>query len=388
MYYPKPEITYFAETSYWGKQVLFGIKQEDRLLHTYIVGKTGTGKTNLLQTQIIQDLDFSRGLCVLDIHGDLITNILAKVPQKRRKDIIYLDITDTHHGYKFNPFISVPFEKRALISSGILDVFQKIWKSAWGLKMEHILRYIILTLLDQKEANFSDILRIIDDENYRIECVKNIVDETIKRFWLKEFDQYSKNDILPILNKVGTFLAYPAIKRLLVDDGKEISFRDIMDKEKILLINLSKGALGEDVSYFLGSLLLNSISFSAFSRIDIEERKRAPFFVYLDEFQNYTTPSLVNMLSELRKFKLGLIMANQYLSQLTEEIRDAVLGNVGTLIVFRLGVADATYLSKEFYPVFETIDLINLSNYEICLKLMIDGKPAEPFNAKTIKWFE
>ncbi len=388
MHYSKPEITYFAETAYLGKQVLFGIKQEDRLLHTYVIGKTGTGKTNLLQTQIFQDIYLGRGLCVIDVHGDLIFNISHQIPEHRRKDVIYLDITSTHHGYNFNPFVNVPYEKRALIASGILDVFQKLWRSAWGLKMEHILRYIVLTLLDQKEANFSDILRIIDDEDFRVKCIQNIVDENIKRFWLKEFDQYSKNDILPILNKIGTFLAYPAIKRLLVDKGKEISFRDIMDKEKILLINLSKGALGENVSYFLGSLLLNSISFSAFSRIDIEEEKRTPFFVYLDEFQNYTTPSLVNMLSELRKFKLALIMANQYLSQLSDEIRDAVLGNVGTLIVFRLGISDAVYFAKEFYPVFETIDLVNLSNYEVYIKLMIDGKPSRPFSAKTIKWPE
>ncbi len=384
----KNQLTYFAKTNFKGKKVLFGIKQEDRLLHTYIIGKTGTGKTNLLQTKILQDINFGRGLCVIDIHGDLITKVFSKIPPERKKDIVYLDITNPNHNFKFNPFVKVPYEKRSLITSGILDVFQKMWKSAWGLKLEHILRYIILTLLDQEKADISDIIRIIDDEDYRNSCIENIVDENIKRFWLNEFVKYNKNDILPILNKVGTFLVYPAIKRLLIDNTNEITFREIMDNEKILLINLSKGILGENVSFFLGSLILNSISFSAFSRIDIEENRRVPFFVYLDEFQNYTTPSLVNMLSELRKFKLSLIMAHQYLAQLSDEIRDAVLGNVGTIIAFRLGISDASYFSKEFYPTFETIDIINLPNYEIYLKLMIDGIPSKPFNAKTIKWLE
>lgn len=384
----KNKITYFAETNRYSKRVIFGIKQEDRLLHTYIIGKTGTGKTNLLQTHIIQDINYGRGFCLIDIHGDLIKSIFSNIPKFREKDVIYLDITDENHNFKFNPFIKVPYEKRPLIASGILDVFEKLWKSAWGLKLEHILRYILLTLLDQEEANISDIIRILEDEGYRDECVKNVVNDDIKRFWQNEFKHYSKGDLLPIYNKVGAFLIYPAIKRLLIDNTNEISFREIMDNQKILLINISKGILGENVSSILGSLILNSLSFSAFSRIDIPETNRVPFFVYLDEFQNYTTLSLVNMLSELRKFKLSLIMAHQYLAQLSDEIRDAVLGNVGTIISFRLGVSDAAYFAKEFYPVFDMIHFVNLSNYEICLKLMIDGMPCRPFSAKTINWLE
>lgn len=388
MNYSRNEITYFAETNHYSKRNIFGIKQEDRLLHTYIIGKTGTGKTNLLQTHIIQDINFGRGFCLLDIHGDLIQKIFSNIPKRREQDVIYLDITNPDHNFKFNPFIKVPYEKRPLIASGILDVFEKLWKSAWGLKLEHILRYILLTLLDQEQADISDIIKILDDEGYRDKCVKNIVSEDIKRFWQKEFKNYSKGDLLPIYNKVGAFLVYPAIKRLLIDNTNEISFRQIMDTRKILLINISKGILGENVSSILGSLILNSLSFSAFSRIDIHETNRVPFFVYLDEFQNYTTLSLVNMLSELRKFKLALIMAHQYLAQLSDEIRDAVLGNVGTVISFRLGVSDASYFSKEYYPVFDIVDIINLPNYEIYLKLMIDGTPSAPFSGKTIKWLE
>jgi len=388
MNYSRNNLTYFAEANRYSSRILFGIKQEDRLLHTYIIGKTGTGKTNLLQTHIIQDISFGRGFCVIDIHGDLIKKIYSVIPKRREADVIYLDITNPDHNFKFNPFIKVPYEKRPLIASGILDVFEKLWRSAWGLKLEHILRYILLTLLDQEEANISDIIQIMDDEKYRDECVKNVINDDIKRFWQKEFKVYSKGDLLPIYNKVGAFLVYPAIKRLLIDNTDEISFRQIMDTKKILLINISKGALGENVSSILGTLILNSLSFSAFSRIDIHEINRVPFFVYLDEFQNYTTLALVNMLSELRKFKLALIMAHQYLTQLSDEIRDAVLGNVGTVISFRLGVSDASYFSKEYYPVFDVVDIINLPNYEIYLKLMIDGTPSYPFSATTIKWLK
>lgn len=381
-------LSYFAESNYYGKRILIAMKQDDRLMHTYIIGKTGTGKSTLLQTFMIQDILFRRGLCVFDIHGDLINKIYPYIPRDRLQDVIYLDITDPKQLYHFNPFVKVPYEERQLIASGILDVFEKLWKSAWGLKLEHILRYVLLTLLDQDKAYISDITRILDDEDFRNECIKNVVNDNIKRFWTTEFKNYTKSDLLPIYNKVGAFLVYPAVKRLLIDNTNEISFREIMDRRKILLINISKGILGENVSNLLGSLILNSISFSAFSRIDTKEFNRVPFYVYLDEFQNYTTPTLINMLSELRKFKLALIMAHQYLAQLTDEIRDAVLGNAGTLISFRLGVSDASYFAKEFYPVFDIQDLVNLSNYEIYLKLMIDGTPSVPFNGKTIKWTE
>lgn len=388
MNYSNNNLTYLAETNYYSRKVLFGIRQEDRLLHTYILGKTGTGKTNLLQTQIIQDINNGRGFSVIDVHGDLIQKIYSNIPKSRAEDVIYLDITNPEHNFKFNPFIKVPFERRPLIASGILDVFEKLWKSAWGLKLEHILRYVLLTLLDQEKADMSDILRLLDNEVYRNMCLENVENEDIKRFWQKEFKHYTKGDLLPIYNKVGAFLIYPAISRLLISNTNEISFRKIMDNRKILLVNISKGILGENVANILGSLILNSISFTAFSRIDIPEERRIPFFVYIDEFQNYTTVSLVNMLSELRKFRLGMIMAHQYLSQLSDEIRDAVLGNVGTIITFRLGVADASYFAKEYYPVFDILDLLNLPNYEIYLKLMIDGTPSQPFSARAIKWIE
>ncbi len=226
----KSNLSYFAESNYYCKKVLIAMKQEDRLMHTYIVGKTGTGKTTLLQTLMIQDLLFGRGVCVFDIHGDLINKIYSYIPRERLQDVIYLDITDPKQLYHFNPFIKVPYEERQLVASGILDVFEKLWKSAWGLKLEHILRYVLLTLLDQEKAYMSDVTRILDDEDFRNECVKNVVNDDIKRFWTSEFKNYSKGDLLPIYNKVGAFMVYPSIKRLLIENTNEISFRDIMDK--------------------------------------------------------------------------------------------------------------------------------------------------------------
>ncbi len=379
-------IIYFAETNYRNSKNVFGIMQHDRLLHTYILGKTGTGKTNLLQTQILQDLQMNNGCCVIDAHGDLIESIFNKIPPERIKDVIYLDIPNPNHNFKFNPLIKAPYEKRTLIASLTLDVLEKMWKSAWGTKLEHILRYCLLTLLDQNEANLSDIVKLLEDEKYRNECIKNVKNGDIRRFWIKEFKQYSKTDLQPIYNKIGAFMVYPAVRRLLITNTNEISLREILDNRKILLVNVAKGALGEDVTNILGALILNSLSFSAFTRIDIKERERIPFFVYIDEFQNYTSLSLVNMLSELRKFKIGMILAHQYMSQLEDKIKEAVLGNVGTIITFRLGAYDATYFAKEYFPVFDVLDIINLPNYQIYLKMMINGIPSRPFSAKTIKW--
>jgi len=381
-------IIYFAETNYRNSKDVFGIMQHDRLMHTYIIGKTGTGKTNLLRTQILQDLQMNNGCCVIDAHGDLIENIYKNIPTERIRDVIYLDIPNPNHNFKFNPIIKAPYEKRALIASLTLDVLEKMWKSAWGTKLEHILRYCLLTLLDQNEANFSDIVRLLEDEKYRNECVLNVKNEDIRRFWVKEFKQYTKVDLQPIYNKIGAFMVYPTVRRLLVTNTNDISLREILDNRKILLINLAKGALGEDVTNILGALILNSISFSAFTRIDIKESERIPFFVYVDEFQNYTTLSLINMLSELRKFKVGMILAHQYMNQLEDKIKEAVLGNIGTIITFRLGAHDANYFAKEYFPVFDVLDIINLPNYEIYLKLMINGIPSRPFSAKTIKWIK
>ena len=382
----KNYISYFAFTNFRTEGKLFGILQKDRLLHTYILGKTGAGKTNLLTSLILQDIKNKRGLCVFDVHGDLSHTIINNVPQNQKKDIIYLDIADPNLIYRYNPLKRVSVEKRSLVASSLLESFQKLWKGAWGVKLEHILRYIILTLLDQPQAYISDIHRIIHDINYQNQCLKNIQNPSVIRFWQTEFKKYTKNDIVPILNKVGAFLAHPSIRRFLIENKQELSLRRCMDEGKIVVVNISKGKLGSDVSNIVGSFLLNAIMGAGFSRIDTEERYRKPFHVFLDEFHNYTTPSIINLLSEIRKWKISLTLAHQYLFQLDTDIKNAVLGNVGTIICFRLGQADAKYMAQEFHPVFETSDFVNLENYDIYLKLMIYGKPCKPFSASTAKF--
>jgi type IV secretory pathway TraG/TraD family ATPase VirD4 len=386
-----PEITYFAKTNFRNERKLFGIKQSDRAYHTYIIGKTGAGKTNLLKTKILQDIQFNRGLCLFDIHGDLIEEIQHHLPLRRKGDVVFLNIPDKELSIGYNPLKRVSFEKRSLVASSILESFERLNDSkSWGAKLSHILRFILLTLLDQKEANFSDILRIMRDKEYRKSCLKNVINPDVKDFWTKEFYQYTKFDLVPIYNKIGGFLAHPAIKRFLVENKNTISLRKIMDGKKILLVNLSKGAIGTDSAYLLGSLLLSSLTSASFSRIDTLEALRVPFHVYLDEFQNYTNPSLVNMLSELRKFKVTLTLAHQYLDQLEPDIRSAVLGNVGTIISFRLGAFDAQHMMNELFneyqPIFTIGDYVNLPNYYIYLRLMIDGKPSKPFSAITIQY--
>lgn len=378
-------ISYFAFSNFRKTRNLFGIKLRDRLHHFYILGKTGTGKTTLLQTIIEQDIFDGRGFCLIDVHGDLVSKVFSNIPTQRRKDVIYLDATNPNLNLGYNPLRKVSYEKRALVASNILEVFQHLWgNQGWGVKLSHILRNVLLTLLDQEKTSFSDILKILHDTTFRNQCIPNIVNPDIKNFWEREFKNYGKTDLIPIFNKLGGILSYPSVKRILIENNEQISLRSIMDNHKILLVNISKGSLGSDASYILGSLLLTSLSSATFSRIDIPEDHRKHFFVYLDEFQNYTNLTMIEMLSELRKFKVGIIMAHQYISQLDIKIRDAVLGNVGTIVCFRLGQSDARFMEKEFSPVFETSDFVNLSNYEIYLKLMIDGKPSQAFSASTV----
>ena len=378
------DITYFAQLLFRNDKTVFGIRQDDRLLHSYIIGKTGTGKSTLIQTMVMQDINAGRGVCLLDPHGDLVESVFRAIPENRIKDIIYFNVPDVSLKLKYNPFKNVSYEKRSLVASSILDVFKKLWSDAWGVKLEHILRYAILTLLDQPSATIADIPKILLDRSYRRQAITHVKNESVKNFWEKEFSNYNKYDLLPALNKVGGMLAHPAIKRVLIENPLEISLRKAMDEKKIILVNLSKGHLGEDIAHILGALLISSISSAAFSRVDIAEEERVPYMVYMDEFHNFTTLSLVNMFSELRKFKVGLTLAHQYIHQLDDEIKQAIIGNAGTLISFRLGAEDAQFMSLEMFPTFDMEDFINLPNRHIYLKLMIDGAPSRPFSATTI----
>lgn len=380
-----PDISYFARTDFRNTNDLFGIYQADRLFGMYLLGKTGSGKTNLLKTLLYQDVYKNRGCCLFDINGDLLKEVLSFIPEERKKDVVYLDATDFNLTLGYNPLKKVSYNKRALIASSILETFQKLWGGqSWGLKLEYILRNVILTLLDQPQATFDDIPKLLLDPEFQRQCITHIISKNVQRFWQVEFPKYTRTDVLPVLNKVGSFLSIPMLKKILVDNTEQISLRVIMDSRKILLVNLSKGSLGNDGANLLGSLLLTSLASASFSRINIEEHKRVPFFIYLDEFQNYTTESLSGMFAELRKFKVNFVIAHQYLHQLTPNIKNAVLGNIGTIICFTLGQADAKYMAQEFNPVFETVDFTNLEHYHIYLKLLINGKTSTAFSAKTV----
>jgi len=391
-YKRNPNITYFAKTDFRDQKDVFGIWQTDRAFHTYILGKTGTGKTNLLLTKIVQDIQANRGLCIFDVHGDLLNTTRKHIPHHRKNDLIDINIADSNLTIGYNPLKRVSYEKRSLVASGILDSFEKLWGAAWGMKMEHILRYILLTLLDQPKANLRDIINIIHNAEYRKLCVKNIINPDVKSFWVKEFPKYGKADLMPILNKVGAFLVHPRIKKFLVENPDNLSLRRCMDNKKIVLISLNKGSIGADVAHVLGSLLLTSITSASFSRIDTLESRRVPFHVYLDEFQNYTNKTLVEQLSELRKFKIILTLAHQYIQQLDAEIRNGVFGNVGTIICFRVGAVDAEYMIKELFKEYLPItigDYVNLPNHHVYMKMMIDGKPTtRPFSAITLYYKE
>lgn len=382
------KITYIAKTNFRDEQKWFGIKQADRLFHTYIIGKTGTGKTTLLFQKMIQDIEAGLGFALIDPHGDLADKIIREVPERRKKDLVFLDASNQKCLFGYNPLRRVRKSKRSLAASGIIETFKKLYDAkSWGAKMEHILRNVLLTLLDQEQADFSCIPRILLDPQYRKLCIDNITNKAVIGFWQDEYAHYSfsqqANAIAPILNKIGAFLSNPYLSDVLISERQQISFRSSMDQGKIVIIKLPKGCIGEDASILLGGLLINSIALAAFSRSEIAEDKRKPFMVYIDEFQSFTTLSIASMLSELRKYRVGMILANQFLSQLEKEIRDSVLGNVGTIISFRLGVSDAKYMANEFYPVFEFGNIVSLANYHIYLKLMIDGAPSNPFSAET-----
>ena len=384
--YNPSEISYFARTNFRNERQIFGIKQRDRLFHFYCVGKSGAGKTTLLKTLMKEDLFSSRGFTFIDIHGDasseMYQEILMRFPFL---EVTYFDVTNPNIEFGYNPLRKVSDSKKSLVASNILEIFQRNWKSAWGMKMEHILRMTLLTLLDQPQADLSDILRLIHDNNYRHECQKHISNNEIKTFWSKEFPKYKSNDLLPIMNKVGALISHNIVKRILIENKKQLSIRKIMDENRVLIINLAKGAIGTDVSNLLGGLLLTSISSSAFSRIDTKEELRKPHFLYVDEFQALAGNELIGeLLAQSRKFKLALIISNQFLHQLPIEVKNSILGNVGTIICFRLGITDAKLMEKEFYPKIKASDFTSLPNHSIYLRLMIDGKPSEPFSADTI----
>jgi len=382
------QINFFAKTNFRNSEKTFGIKIDDRRRHVYVVGKTGMGKTNLVQNMAIQDIQNGSGVAIVDPHGEFAEECLKAVPAERINDVIYFNPADTEFPIAMNVMEQVDSSYRPLIASGLVGVFKKIWADSWGPRLEYLLRNAILALLEYPGATLLGVTRIMIDKKYRETIMDKVTDPVIKSFWEEEFAQYNQNfaveAIAPIQNKVGQFLSSALIRNIVGQEKSAFSMRDIMDNQKIIIMNLSKGRIGEDNSALLGAMMITKIQLSAMERVDIPEEDRKDFYLYVDEFQNFATESFANILSEARKYRLSLILAHQYIAQLEEPVRDAVMGNVGTMMTFRVGAADAEYLEKEFDPIFYANDLVNLAKYNIYLKLMIDGVATTPFSAVTL----
>lgn len=381
-------ICYIAKTDFRKEHKRFGIHEEDRFQHLHILGKTGTGKSTLIKTMLLQDIKHGRGCALLDPHGDLVLDMLNYIPEERKQDLVYLDLTSPTLSLGYNPLRKVPYEMRALVASGILEVFQKLWGGAWGVRLEHILRNVLLSLLDLPASDMRDIPRVLLDSSFRKEVVAVVRNPEVKEFWKREFAKYTREALTPVLNKVGGMLSYPVIRRFLIENEERIALRSVMDEGKILLVNVSKGHLGSDVTNIVGSLLIHAIGLAGMSRASLPESERRPFFVYVDEFHNFATLSFVNFLSELRKFKISLVLAHQYLAQLEFDLARAVIGNVGTSINFRLGADDAYQVARAYINVFTPEDFLYLPNYRIYLSLMIKGQASRGFSAMTLRFPE
>ena len=388
---PESNINFFAETTFRNVKKRFGIKPDDRRRHLYVVGKTGMGKTAMLENMAIQDIQQGRGIGFVDPHGEAAERILKFVPSERINDVVYFNPADLDYPIAFNVMEKVDVAHRHLIAGGLMGVFKKIWPDVWSARMEYILNNCILALLEYPGSTLLGVNRMLADPAFRAKIVEKVTDPVVKSFWVQEFARYAQRyeveATAAIQNKVGQFISASLIRNIIGQVKSNINMREVMDQEKILILNLSKGRIGEDASRLLGALLITKIQLAAMERVMIPEEERKDFYLYVDEFQNFATESFVNILSEARKYRLCLILGHQYISQMEEEVRDAVFGNVGTLVSFRVGAEDAEYLEKEFVPEFTAADLVNLAKYDIYLKLMIDGLAGRPFSAETLAPF-
>lgn len=381
-------VTLFGQVNFRNRDTLFGIKMDDRRRHMYIIGKTGMGKSELLKALAIQDIQDGRGLAFIDPHGDPVNDLLDYIPENRLKDVIYFNPADLEHPISFNVMEHVDFDKRHLVADGLLAVFKKIWVDAWSARMEYILNYTILALLEMPGATLLGINRMLAEKDYRREVIEHITDSEVKAFWTKEFagytERYTAEAVPAIQNKIGQFVSNRLVRNIVGQTTSSFDMREAMDQSKILLVDVSKGRVGEDASRLLGALLVTKIQLAAMSRIDIPKNERRDFVLIVDEFQNFATASFANILSEARKFNLSLVVAHQYVAQMEEEVADAVFGNVGTIVAFRVGAEDAEMIEKEFAPEFLAEDIVNLGKRQIYLKLMIDGVASRAFSAMTM----
>lgn len=388
-------IAYFAQTNFRNQMRKFGIKTDDRRRHMYVIGKTGMGKSTLLENMFLSDVYAGHGCCYIDPHGDGAEKLLDFIPAWRINDVVYFNPADFDNPIGFNVLEvnhelphDLLVEEKERISSSLLSVFKKIWENVWSARMEYIMNNTVKALLDTPGTTLLGINRMLSDKDYRLEIIRNVKDPIVKQFWVQEFAAYdakfASEAVAPIQNKVGQFISSAVIRNIVAQAKSSLNLRNIMDEEKIFIVNLSKGRNGDEAMRLLGGMLITKIQIAAMERIDTPEKLRKDFYLYVDEFQNFAVDSFASILSEARKYRLNLILAHQYIAQLSEPVRDAVFGNVGTIVSFRVGSPDALYLEPEFMPRFLAQDIIELPRAGVYIKLMIDGVTSQPFSATTL----
>lgn len=384
----EPEVSFFGMTNFHNNFDTFGIKRADRRRHLYCVGKSGSGKSKMLELLIKEDIEQGHGVGVLDPHGDLVDNVMKFIPKERIKDVIYFDPADTDFPISFNPLENVDEAFKMQVTLGFIQIFKKLFGSNWSDRLEHVLRYTVLALLDSPNTTVLSILKMLTDKNYRQTIVARIQDNVVKNFWVSEFagwsEKFDSEAITPLLNKVGQFVATNMIRNIIGQPENKVQIRDIMDNKKILLMKVSKGLLGEENSSLLGSMIITKLYQAAMSRADVLEEDRKDFYFYVDEFQNFATDTFAEILSEARKYRLNLTIAHQYMGQLSNVVQKTVFGNVGSIISFRVGADDAKVLAEEYNPVFKERDIINLGVREFYCKMSVNGEIREAFSAKTL----
>lgn len=382
------DATFFGLTNFRGVQTEFGIRRDDRRRHLYVVGKSGSGKSKLLETFIIEDILKGKGVCVMDPHGDLIQDIIKYIPKEKAKDIIYFNVADIEWPIAFNPLENVSMDMKQQVTQGLIEVFEKFFGGDWSPKIEHVFRYTTLAMLDYKDSTIVGMMKMLTNRKFRQKVIPEIKDSVVKHFWANEFSSWSEKfdneAILPLVNKLGQFLSNHLIRNIVAQPKNKFTFDDIMNNEKVLLIELSKGKLGEENAALLGAMMITKVYQTAMERAKLPESERKEFYMYIDEFQNFATETFENILSESRKYRLLLTISHQYLAQVPADIKGTVFGNIGSIIAMRVGADDGAYLSNEFTPIFGTEDFINLGVREMLIKMSIEGQTTQPFSATTV----
>lgn len=382
------DISLLGVTNFRGTNTVFGFYREDRGRHVYILGQTGTGKSGALELLTLSDIFYDQGFAVIDPHGDYAQAVMSFIPQRRLDDVVYFNPADTSYPIGFNPLEITDPSLKGHISSELVGVLKRLFAESWGPRLEYILRYSLLALLDYPNSTMLDITRLLTDKKFRAKVITYIDDPVVKNFWVTEFaswnDKFASEAVAPVLNKVGAFTANPMIRNIIGQTKSTFNLRKIMDEGKILIVNLSRGLMGEDNAGILGAMMVTKIQLAAMGRADMPMSERRPFYLYVDEFQNFATDSFATILSEARKYGLNLTVANQYISQMSEEVRNAVFGNVGTIVCFRISPDDAPFLQKYFEPQFEAGDLIQQHSRFFVTTMMISDEKAPAFSAKTL----